>query len=128
MIKYSKTALMYLSHEYGHILKKCALLNAALLMSTMVALPANASSERVEVSAGNSETISDNLTNLDNTLLVGGAAQNSGSLTVNEGVSFNGNKAQAGGAIYSVGEKAQLTIGDNVSFTNNSTAGEQEDQ
>ena len=41
-MKYSKTALMYLSHEYGHILKKCALLNAALLMGTMIALPANA--------------------------------------------------------------------------------------
>ncbi len=41
-MKYSKTALMYLSHEYGHILKKCALLNAALLLGTLVALPANA--------------------------------------------------------------------------------------
>ena len=87
MIKYSKTALMYLSHEYSHILKKCALLNAALLMSTMVALPANASSERVVVGAEESKTITENLTGIENTDN-GGAVQNKGTVTVDEGVSF----------------------------------------
>ncbi len=46
-MKYSKTALMYLSHEYSHILKKCALLNAALLIGTMLSLPASAEEGKI---------------------------------------------------------------------------------
>jgi predicted outer membrane repeat protein len=41
-MKYSKTTLMELSHRYSKILKKCALLNATILMGAMVALPAMA--------------------------------------------------------------------------------------
>jgi len=36
-MKYSKTTLMELSHRYSKILKKCALLNATILMGAMVA-------------------------------------------------------------------------------------------
>ena len=38
-MQYSKTTLMELSHRYGKILKKCALLNMALLMSVVCAMP-----------------------------------------------------------------------------------------
>ncbi len=43
-MQYSKTTLMELSHKYRSILKKCALLNAAVLLTTAVALPAMADS------------------------------------------------------------------------------------
>ncbi|MBQ3696193.1 MAG: autotransporter outer membrane beta-barrel domain-containing protein [Alphaproteobacteria bacterium] len=39
-MKYSKTTLMELSHKYGKILKKCALLNAAILLSVAVSTQA----------------------------------------------------------------------------------------
>ncbi len=41
-MKYSKTTLMELSHRYAKVLRKCALLNATILMGAMVALPAMA--------------------------------------------------------------------------------------
>ncbi len=39
-MKYSKTTLMELFHRYGKVLKKCALLNMALLMGVVFAMPA----------------------------------------------------------------------------------------
>ena len=41
-MKYTKTTLMELSHKYRKILTKCAFLNAAILLSAVVALPAGA--------------------------------------------------------------------------------------
>lgn len=41
-MKYSKTTLMELSHKYSNILRKCAILNATLLMGAMIALPVEA--------------------------------------------------------------------------------------
>lgn len=41
-MRYSKTSLMELSHRYGKILRKCAFLNAAILMGVMIASPAMA--------------------------------------------------------------------------------------
>ncbi len=43
-MKYSKTTLMELSHKYSSILKKCAFLNAAILMSVVVETPSMAAS------------------------------------------------------------------------------------
>jgi len=39
-MRYSKTALMELSHKYRSILRKCAFLNATILMGVMIASPA----------------------------------------------------------------------------------------
>lgn len=41
-MKYSKTALMELSHRYSSILKRCAFLNAAIFLAGAIALPAMA--------------------------------------------------------------------------------------
>ena len=41
-MKYSKTTLMELSHKYRSILRRCAFLNAAILLSAAIALPAGA--------------------------------------------------------------------------------------
>ena len=41
-MRYSNTAITELSAKYRSVLKKCALLNAAILLSTAVALPAMA--------------------------------------------------------------------------------------
>ena len=51
-MKYSKTTLMELSHKYRSILKRCAFLNAAILLSAAIALPAGATTitERQEIS------------------------------------------------------------------------------
>ena len=43
-MKYSKTTLMELSHKYRSILKRCAFLNAAILLSAAIAFPAGATS------------------------------------------------------------------------------------
>ena len=88
-MKYSKTTLMELSHKYRSILRKCALFNAAILMGAMVTLPAGAATERVVVPTGETGTVSENLTNFVN-LLTGGAAQNSGTLNVDDEISFEG--------------------------------------
>ena len=41
-MKYSKTTLMELSHKYSSILRKCALLNATILVGTMLVFPVGA--------------------------------------------------------------------------------------
>ena len=110
-MKYSKTALMYLSHEYGHILKKCALLNAALLMGTLVALPTNAAEATHKVVTAD-ETITGEVFSAQSDTKVGGAILNSNSgegaqehtLTLNN-TTFTGNQSGTegtggGGAIY----------------------------
>lgn len=101
-------------------MKNNLFLTTAIAAATFIALPAKAEiiTERVVVPTGETGTVSENLTNFVN-LLTGGAAQNSGTLNVDDEISFEGNTAHAGGAIYSTGT---LNIGNNVSFINNTTA------
>ena len=111
-MKYSKTALMYLSHEYSHILKKCALLNAAFLMGTLVALPTNAAEEATHKVVTADETITGEVFSAQSDTKVGGAILNSNSgegaqehtLTLNN-TTFTGNQSGTegtggGGAVY----------------------------
>ena len=121
-MKLSRHAITVLTRQYKSVLLKCALINAGLFLAVA---PAMAEVTRVVVEPGDSATISDPISGLDNSALTGGAAQNSGELTVNEEINFSNNTAHAGGAIYSTG--SQLTVGDSVMFIGNKTGGETPD-
>ena len=47
-MKYSRTALMELTHRYRNVLKKCALINATILMSAVFATPVMATPTDVD--------------------------------------------------------------------------------
>ncbi len=117
-MKLSRHAITVLTRQYRSVLLKCALINAGLFLAVA---PAMAENTRVVVEPGSSATISESLSALSNPTLTGGAAQNSGELTVNEDLNFSNNTAHAGGAIYSTG--SQLTVGDSVMFIGNKTGG-----
>lgn len=95
-MKYSKTTLMELSHRYSNILKKCALLNATILMGAMVALPvmADTYTERLVL---DKETVLDTPTmqNITNSA-IGGSIYNSSKLTIKNGFLANNHSASAG--------------------------------
>jgi len=61
-MKYSSTAIKELNARYGKILRKCALLNAAILIATAIATPATATTvitQAVKVAAGEEKTLDD---------------------------------------------------------------------
>jgi hypothetical protein len=95
-MKYSKTTLMELSHRYSKILKKCALLNATILMGAMVSLPVMAETytERLVL---DKETVLDTPTmqNITNSA-IGGSIYNSSKLTIKNGFLANNHSASAG--------------------------------
>ena len=105
-MKYSKTALMELSHKYTSVLKKCAFLNAAILMGVMVAGSANATEYITrQVNSTNPFTFDDDyFHNSNQTGERGGAIYNTSGNTLNlVRDAFVANSADWGGAIYSGG-------------------------
>lgn len=128
-MKYSKTTLMELSHKYRSILKRCAFLNAAILLSTAIALPAAAEAPHHNYYSG-TNLIEDEVTfaGYDGTNSVGqpdgvnnlgGAIVNMGTLTFDKAAEFNGNAAvNNGGAIFSEG---LITFNDEATFDGNTS-------
>ena len=87
-MKYSKTTLMELSHKYRDILKKCALFNAAILLS--VAISTQAWADHVTITTDTSFDDDQTYSHLDGHGYPGNAS--GGGLYVDDGatVTFNG--------------------------------------
>ncbi|MCL2438929.1 MAG: autotransporter domain-containing protein [Alphaproteobacteria bacterium] len=100
----------------------------------LIATSANADS-RILVEYGNTETVSSGISGIDwsgpypngNT---GGAIENYGTVNIANGLTFSGNKAGSGGAVYSSSDSTQgyppstTSIGDNVIFSHNAATGD----
>lgn len=144
-MQYSKTTLMELSHKYCSILKKCALLNTALLMGSMIALPVGAA-ETIDAGQNKTvenQTISDQSSDedggvfynkgtleIDNVVfsqnnadipnkMYGGAIFSTGTSLVIENSTFSGNTAFAGGAVYESKHSSGKMEISNTEFSNN---------
>ena len=120
-MKYSRTAITELTSKYRSILRKCAFLNAAILMGALVANPANAADYTTrQVNNTNPYTFDgDSFHNSNQTGERGGAIYNTSGNTlklIRDG--FSANSADWGGAIYS-GGNAPLLIYGGTSFNNN---------
>ena len=133
-MKYSNTALKELTARYKSILKKCAYLNAVILVGAMMTTPVMAGTGLDGIDTLEYSANSDLYTTTDDTT-VGSfsgydATANDGSsvlfatgktLTVSDNAVVSDNKAQVGGAIAVSGANpAVLSIGSGVKFTNNS--------
>ena len=127
-MKYTKTTLMELSHKYRSILKKCAFLNAAILLSAAIALPAGATSltSHLDIDETSEKFDTADVDGASN--ISGGAVVNHlGSLTVlgessfkNNNTTGGGEYAGDGGAIFT--DNAQVNLNGKVTFQNNSAA------
>jgi len=122
-MRYSRTAITELTSKYRSILRKCAFLNAAILMGAMIANPANAWDHEYttrQVNNTNDFTYDDDYFHSSNqTGERGGAIYNTSGNTLNLlRDSFSANSADWGGAIYS-GGNAPLYIYGGTSFSNN---------
>ena len=120
-MKYSSTAIKELNARYGKILRKCALLNAAILIATTIATPASADlfTINTEQDANLGKVTYENYnaqTGDDNTVLfVQGVTA-----TVGEESLFQNNKADIGGAIaVSSAENSVIKIGSGTKFIGN---------
>ena len=149
-MKYSNTALKELSARYGKILRKCALLNAAILLTASLSIPANAAEimEGQEFIGGiNSDSKNQNAAGL--TITYGDALNNNGvnnvefakNQSVNSGAAMkalNGFTAgnnwtfdtnhsdKASGGLYikipnSGTENRNVSFGSDTTFSNNSS-------
>ena len=113
-MKYSNTALKELSARYGKILRKCALLNAAILLTASLSIPANAAEimEGQEFIGGiNSDSGNQNAAGL--TITYGDALNNNG---VNN-VTFAKNQSVNSGAAMKA--LNGFTAGNNWTFDTN---------
>lgn len=113
-MKYSNTALKELSARYGNILRKCALLNAAVLMTVALTIPANAAEimEGQEFIGGiNSNSGNQNAAGL--TITYGDALNNNG---VNNVTFANNQSVNSGAAMKALNG---FTAGNNWTFDNN---------
>ena len=121
-MRYSNTAITELSAKYRSVLKKCALLNAAILLTTVVALPVSATeiTERIVVAADETKTISDaSAEGLSYSSEKGGVIYNEGTLNLIGTSTFTNNTAKNGGAVYS---KGNLTVSDGLFSGNTKSA------
>lgn len=122
-MKYSNTTIRELTAQYSRILRKCALLNAALLLGVIFAVPAMAETSFL---AEDNQVLSGNYAAYVNTssTRAGVATIDYGTsgVTVAEGTVFDGNETQAsaGGAIKALNG---VTIGNDVTFSNNKATG-----
>ncbi|MBO7244254.1 MAG: autotransporter domain-containing protein [Alphaproteobacteria bacterium] len=119
-MKYSNTALKELKKRYKNVLIKCALIN----MAVFIGFSATSSAETINVSSGEKYTVIKETTLSQNHNIQGGAISNhNGTVIIEDGVVFKENSAEsAAGAISNVsgaGEKASVTIGNNVKFLSN---------
>lgn len=143
-MKYSNTTIRELTARYSRILKKCALLNAVILLGVAFATPAMAATysdqsgntggalyvnDAQSIEAGSSFT--NNSAHAGGGIYIGAT----GDLTLEDGITFDNNRAEAqsvnspadsGGAIYLI-DGAKLTAGNSITFTNNKAVGEQYD-
>lgn len=149
-MKYSNTALKELSARYGKILRKCALLNAAILLTASLSIPANAA-EIMEgqkfIGGINSDSDNQNAAGL--TITYGDALNNNGvnkvefanNQSVNSGAAMkalngfiagdgwtfdNNHSDKASGGLYikipnSGTENRNVSFGNNTTFSNNSS-------
>lgn len=101
-MKNSKTTIKELTARYSAILRKCAFLNAVILMSAMVALPVNAEvvSTRTVIENGDSKSYSGlEASNIDSSATEGGVfSMYDGNLTISDS-NFSGNTAGISGVI-----------------------------
>ncbi len=122
-MKYSNTTIRELTARYSRVLRKCALLNAALLLSVAFAVPAMAETSFL---AEKDQELSGTYTAYVNTnsTRAGVATIDYGTsgVTVAERTVFDDNETQvsAGGAIKALNG---LTIGNGVTFSNNTATG-----
>ena len=139
-MKYSNTTIRELTARYSRVLRKCALLNAALLLSVAFAVPAMA--ENYTDGKGNlggaisvdaEQVIEADSSFTNNSAHAGGAiyVEHTGKLTLNNGVVFDNNRAEAqsangpadaGGALYI--DRATVTAGNGTTFVGNTALGE----
>lgn len=102
IMKNSKTTIKELTARYSAILRKCAFLNAVILMSAMVALPVNAEvvSTRTVIKNGDSKSYSGlEASNIDSSATEGGVfSMYDGNLTISDS-NFSGNTAGISGVI-----------------------------
>lgn len=113
-MKYSNTALKELSARYGKILRKCALLNAAILLTASLSIPANAAEimEGQEFIGGiNSNSGNQNAAGL--TITYGDALNNNG---VNNVKFANNQSVNSGAAMKALNG---FTAGNNWTFDTN---------
>lgn len=115
-MKYSKTALMELSHKYAKILKKCAYLNAIAIMGILVASSANAGSQYIPESGdwGKQNIIG----NVDANAF-GAVFIKKDGVKVGENSNFENNKSYMGGAITIAKKIGGIEIGSGTTFKNN---------
>ena len=113
-MKYSNTALKELSARYGKILRKCALLNAAILLTASLSIPANAA-EIMEgqkfIGGTNSDSTNQNAAGL--TITYGDALNNNG---VNNVEFVNNQSVNSGAAMKALNG---FTAGNKWTFDNN---------
>ena len=120
-MKYSKTTLMELSHKYSSILRKCALLNATILVGTMLTLPVMAAEESdtpIDLSNKATPTQVEGVHIFGQTTVHAVSVSNS-ILTMEDSTLDNNSKFQ-GGAISNVGGST-LTLLGTLSEDNTST-------
>lgn len=115
-MKYSKTALMELSHKYAKILKKCVYLNAIAIMGIVVASSAIAGSQYIPESGdwGKQNIIG----NVDANAF-GAVFINKDGVKVGENSNFENNKSYVGGAITIAKKIGGIEIGSGTTFKNN---------
>lgn len=128
-MKYSNTALRELSARYKHVLLKCALLNATILMGVALATPAFAAANGVYYpqtdEAANLGTVqyenhntNPSTSNWDSTVLL----VSNRTVTVGENSSFKNNTAGVGGAIaITTKPGSKVQIGAGSIFENNTS-------
>lgn len=144
-MKYSNTTIRELTARYSRVLKKCALLNAVILLGVAFATPAMAAtSPQIIVGVGDSQEVSGTHdsyeTKADGSIILNsgtvtiadgsvfsntgatntaGAIKNSGSMIIGDNVQITNNSAPTSGAFENTGDDAKLVIGNNVQFTGN---------
>lgn len=130
-MRYSKTSLMELSHRYGKILRKCAFLNAAVLLAaTFVATGAKAEATvvdhdlttPVDIASSEEYVFTGGKTAEGLTQSYGGAIENAGTLTINSYNFINNSATKGYGGAVDVYKHGTLTItGDTIFIGNSST-------
>ena len=117
-MKYSNTALKELSARYAQVLRKCALLNAVILLGVAFAAPAMAAS--VEISSG--QTFSGGNNDNEGIEDAAGLTLSYGDSLSQDGVDgvtfFNNSSVNSGGAMKALNG---FTAGDGWTFNQNSS-------
>lgn len=120
-MKCSNTTIKELTAQYRAVLKKCAILNAAVLMGAFVAMPAVAAdlTQRIVVDPSENLTLTDpsakDLTATED----GAVILNEGGLNVSNGTFENNETTKNGGVIVVNSKTGADTVIDNSKFVNN---------